>query len=202
MATRKTTVKAGANYTLRALQSNVVGTMRGDAVTVTAGKVASATGERDGRIALGGYVNGRNSGAGVALLTGADIANTFKAGAVKWNVDGKEVTALVRGNVAQKGMVAVVCAYGGKVFAWHCEADSNANNKHERGGARECAETAEHKALAALVRAHRGTFALLTGKRGHALRLVERGEIVTVAKIARTVAKESAKREAAEQAEE
>lgn len=90
-------------------------------------------GEKKARIQLGGYVNGRNTGAKIELLKTEDFAKKAKAGKVKWSNEDKPITCHYIGDVSKKGMLAIVCQFNGKSFAWQCEQDSNSHNAHERG---------------------------------------------------------------------
>ena len=91
------------------------------------------TGKRDGLIELGGYVNGKTSGASVRYLTAKQFNSIARPCIVKWNQDDNGIAGRYIGNPAEKGMSAVVVSYKGGDFHWQMETDANANNKHERG---------------------------------------------------------------------
>jgi hypothetical protein len=102
----------------------------GVACEIKGGKLV---GEKEGRIALGGYVNGRNTGAKVELLTPAEFAKRAKPALVHWSADDNGAHGVYIGNPNVKGMCAVMVPYKGGPYYWQMELDSNPGNKHERG---------------------------------------------------------------------
>ena len=94
------------------------------------------TGDKPGRIQLGGYVNGRNTGAKIIITTLAAFIAKSQPCLVRWSNadDGEKIHGRYVGNPAMKGLLAVMVKYGnGFSFVWQVEQDSNANNRHERG---------------------------------------------------------------------
>ncbi len=129
------TGKLGNVTVIRALQRN-------DGLSLKDGvwcpiEAGILTGIRQGRIELGGYVNGKSTGAKVELLSENQFTSKAKVGLVKWNskADAKPIAGMYLGNMQQKGMLAVRTVFqkGHAPFFWQVEQDSNANNKHERG---------------------------------------------------------------------
>ena len=89
-------------------------------------------GDKVARVQLGGYVNGKNTGAKITLTTlAAFIASAHKC-LVHWkNTDDAPVNGYYRGNPAEKGICAVYVPDW--KFVWQMELDSNSHNRHERG---------------------------------------------------------------------
>lgn len=126
------TGERGSEKFIRATQDNAGLSIVGGWCLIDGGMITAKT-ERKTRVELGGYVNGRNTGAKVQLTTQAAYERAAKPFSVKWNVDKEAVKASVIGDTAKRGIVAVLTAYKGKPFFWQCELDSNAHNLHERG---------------------------------------------------------------------
>lgn len=119
--------------TIRALQNNLGLALKDGAPAEVVGDKLTAKAPRDARVQLGGYVNGRNTGARVEFLTQAQFDARSKPAIVHWSADDNGVHGRYVGNPSQKGMCAVAVKYGNQNYVWHMEQDSNANNKHERG---------------------------------------------------------------------
>ena len=119
---------------LRAVQNNL-GLPERESLFAPLSKDSVITSEanRMARVQLGGYVNGRNTGAKVELMSPAQFATRSKPCLVHWNVDDKGIPGRYIGDPSVKGMVAVSVQYGSQTYFWQMEQDSNANNKHERG---------------------------------------------------------------------
>jgi hypothetical protein len=90
-------------------------------------------GDKLGRVQLGGYVNGRNTGASVKLITEAQFLKASAPCVVHWDKDGVGVHGRYIGQPNEKGICAVACKFGAQWYFWQMEIDSNVNNKHERG---------------------------------------------------------------------
>ena len=88
-------------------------------------------GDKIGLIQLGGYVNGKRTGAKISLTTLANFIAKSKPAIIHWNIDDNGVKGHYLGNPAQKGICAVYVPE--LKYAWHMETDANSNNKHERG---------------------------------------------------------------------
>lgn len=118
---------------LTALQ-NCLGLANKDAsyAVVKDGKLVNGD-NRAGLVAMGGYVNGKTTGASVRLVSEKQALALCKDCMVHWDADDNGVRGKYVGNVSEKGICGVVVQYAGKNFFWQMELDSNANNKHERG---------------------------------------------------------------------
>ncbi len=91
-------------------------------------------GDKAGRVQMGGYVNGRNTGAKITLAQLADFVKKSAPCIVHWNADDNGIHGRYVGNPHEKGICAVAVEYGkGNTFVWQMERDANSNNKHERG---------------------------------------------------------------------
>lgn len=125
------THKAGESLKVRALQNNLGLSLKG--APLASVEKGILKGKRDALLPLGGYVNGKMSGARVEFVTPAQFAARSKPCIVHWSADDNGIQGRYIGNPNQKGMVAVSVQYGKTAYYWQMEQDSNANNKHERG---------------------------------------------------------------------
>ena len=118
---------------IRAIHNNSGLTEKESTLAPIVGGKLTSKADRKARVQLGGYVNGRNTGAKVELITQAEFAKRSKPCIIHWNVDDAGVHGRYIGNPAEAGMCAVSCKFGSMEYFWQMEQDSNSNNKHERG---------------------------------------------------------------------
>ena len=118
----------------QALQDNAGLPIVGGICIPENGIITSKT-DRKTRIELGGYVNGKNTGAKIEVHSVSAFDKLAKKGFVKWNVDSESVPCQFIGDISKKGCVAVKTSFNGKPFFWQVEIDSNPHNAHERGTA-------------------------------------------------------------------
>lgn len=118
----------GTTPCLRALQNEKGLALDGEWAELHDGKLTAQGTSRVARVQLGGYVNGRNTGATVKLVKESEFNKQAKTGEVKWHVDNDSTACTYLGDASVKGIVAVKAGS----FYWQAEHDSNPNNKHER----------------------------------------------------------------------
>ena len=126
------TGKQGSDTYIRALQDNKGLAVTGGWCLVDNGCITAKT-PREFRVQVGAYVNGKNTGAKVTLLTEKQFLAIAKKGVIRWNVDSESIDGLTVGDVNRKGCVGVRVMYGSKPYYWQMEMDSNVHNVHERG---------------------------------------------------------------------
>lgn len=118
----------GTTPCIRALQNEKGLALDGEWAELHDGKLTAQGASRVARVQLGGYVNGRNTGATVKLVKESEFTKQAKTGEVKWHVDNDSTACTYLGDANVKGIVAVKAGS----FYWQAEQDSNSNNKHER----------------------------------------------------------------------
>lgn len=118
----------GKTFCIRALQDNAGLSIVGEWAEIHDGKLTAQGASKQARIELGGYVNGRNTGASVETIKESQFTAKAKAGYVRWNADKDAVACQFIGDASKKGIVAVKA---GSMY-WQAEQDSNPNNRHER----------------------------------------------------------------------
>ena len=123
----------GTRVFIRATQNNNGLSLKdGTFCEVTADK--GLVGDKQGLVELGGYVNGKKSGAKVTLTTADTFAKKSGKCLIKWNSDDSKGTlGNYVGVPSARGMSAVLCKFGNVQYGWQMETDTNSHNKHERG---------------------------------------------------------------------
>lgn len=95
----------------------------------------TVSGDKDARLWLGTYVNGKHSGAKCQLFTKlADLeARCQYKGELRWKADSAGTSGVLAiGDPAVKGMIGVILPYKAGPYLWQGELDSNSHNAHER----------------------------------------------------------------------
>ena len=124
----------GGQTAIRALHDNSMLSCKESVFCPIEDGLITASSPKIGRIQLGAYVNGKNTGAKVEIVSQAEFEKRSLPCNVHWKAtDDKPIVGRYIGNPNVKGMVAIGVKYAGGYYFWQMEQDSNVNNRHERG---------------------------------------------------------------------
>lgn len=127
-------ITKGGQTAIRALHDNAMLTCKESVFCPVENGLITSSSPKIGRIQLGAYVNGKNTGAKVEIVSQAEFEKRSRPCNVHWKAtDDKPVIGRYIGNPQVKGMVAIGVKYAGGLYLWQMEMDANANNRHERG---------------------------------------------------------------------